>query len=221
MWKGITSKCQELGCRYSKKLESDQTALGEKKFRCDSPLILFVLEKNWKFVSAKKNELSMTRAVKASFNNLASYLPSPDNTEPAVNISEDTTKDEIVNITESVLSAIDADCAEDSCSYSEGLKTSATTTLDSKWLEVNSKKNATSIKEVLETSFADFEKLLPIPSFSAKTSNITDNTTIDELKAIVEEFWKDLNEECSGGDCKLSADIKTNTITTLGELTLV
>eukprot|EP00092_Neocalanus_flemingeri_P086278 GFUD01108693.1.p1 GENE.GFUD01108693.1~~GFUD01108693.1.p1 ORF type:complete len:742 (-),score=162.00 GFUD01108693.1:40-2265(-) len=199
IWKGITSKCQELGCKYSKKLESDQTAL----------------ERNWISVSAKKNQLSMTRAATASFNNLAAFLPSPDNTEPAVNISEDTSKDDIVNITESVLSAIDADCIGDSCSYSEGLKTLATATLDSKWLEINSKKNATTMRAVLETSFVDFEKLLPMPEFSVKTSNITDNTTVEELKTIVEEFWTELNDECSDGNCKMSPDIKTKAISSL------
>ena len=28
VWKGITAKCSELGCKYKKKLETDTTALG-------------------------------------------------------------------------------------------------------------------------------------------------------------------------------------------------
>lgn len=202
VWKGISGKCQELGCKYNKKLEADKTAL----------------ERNWESVSAKKNAESMTRAVQASFNNLQAFLPSPDNTEPIFNVSEDTTKDEIVNITESILTELAGDCIDDTCAYSDNLKSSALGRIDTKWQEINSKKNSTSIKAVLEKSFSNFEKLLPVPDFTARTSNITDNTTLDDIKVIIEDFWTDLNEECNDGDCKiLPADIKTGTITALEE----
>ena len=185
-------------------------------FQFISLFIFFYLEKSWATVSSKKNAGSMTTAVKSSFNNLEEFLPSSDVTEPTFNISDDTTKDEIVNITESVLTAIASDCLEDSCTYSENIKTSAMSSLETRWLEINSKKNSTSIKSVLETSFSDFEKLLPTPDFIARTGNITDNTTLDDLKAVVEEFWKDLNDECKDGNCGMEDSVKTSSISSLG-----
>ena len=158
----------------------------------------------------------MSTAVKSSFNNLEEFLPSSDVTEPTFNISDDTTKDEIVNVTESVLTALATDCLEDSCTYSEDIKTSAMSRLDARWLEINSKKNSTSIKSVLETSFSGFEKLLPTPDFTAGTGNITDNTTLDDLKALVEGFWKDINDECKDGVCGMDESVKTSSISSLG-----
>jgi len=199
VWKGIDSKCGELGCEYDKKLEEDNSAL----------------EKHWENIASKKNALSIRSALQASFNNLQDFLPSPNNTEPVFNVSEDTTKDEIANTTDAILTALNTDCIDDLCPYSDDLKTSAMDLLDSKWTEINSKRNAESIKEILQNSISDIKSNLPTPEFGARTSNITEGTSLDDLKVIIDGFWTDLNEHCNDNDCKLAGDIKGDATTKL------
>ena len=105
----------------------------------------------------------MTNAVRSSFNNLGSVLPAAETTEVTANLTRDMSKQELLNLTEAVLAALDADCAAGSCTYTADIRTEVEAKIETRWTAINSRRTAASLAAAVETAFSDLTTFFVYP----------------------------------------------------------
>ena len=130
----ISEKCANTSCSYSSKINTTVlSSIGEYFTYCIF-LSYFDSELRWQEISPSRNEInSVWKAAKSDirkeFHAHHSRLSNDALTASVVDIADNSTYDDLVNITEAVLEKMNAECKNGSCTYSTDLKSQVITTL--------------------------------------------------------------------------------------------
>lgn len=76
--------------------------------------------------------------------------------DSALNITLDTTKDDLAVEIAGIITKLDEDCTAVPCSFTADIKTAADELLDANWTSLHAMKNAENVTHVLETVFLAF-----------------------------------------------------------------
>jgi len=187
IFSSMEKDCKELGCTFTSDLKTNITAL-ESDFDAK--------------YEEKINVNTTRRAIRNSFKQIETVILNG-TMDSALNITLDTTKDDLAVEIAGIITKLDEDCTAVPCSFTADIKTAADELLDANWTSLHAMKNAENVTHVLETVFLAFESLLPMPT--PNTSFITNETSVDDLKTKSEEFWIELKEGCTA-DCTGAAN---------------
>lgn len=133
--------CQELGCTFTSDMKTNISGLEE---RYDE-----------KF-EEKVNIVTLTATVRSVFLNTWELIYGNGTLVFDLNVTMDTTKEEIAAEVDRVVALVDADCAADTCTFTPDLKTSVTDMLEANWTTLHEGKTAAAVAGVLSATFADF-----------------------------------------------------------------
>jgi len=189
--------CKELGCTFTSHLKTNISELEE---RYDE-----------KFAEKVNND-TLTREARSVLSDVWEHVYGNGSLEFTLNVTLDTSKDEVSAEVERVIAAVDADCSADPCSFTADIKTAATEMVEANFTDLFVNKSAEAVNNALSSAFVDFESRLSTGSGASPA--ITVNTTLDEMKTMITSYWAEINSNC-GGDCTGGSSALADTITVM------
>ena len=137
--------CKELGCTFTSHLKTNISELEESY--------------DEKFAEKVNND-TLTREARSVLSDVWEHVYGNGSLEFTLNVTLDTSKDEVSAEVERVIAAVDADCSADPCSFTADIKTAATEMVEANFTELFVNKSDEAVNNALSSAFVDFGKNL-------------------------------------------------------------
>ena len=129
----------------------------------------------------KWNNNTLQNALTSLFTNIDDLLPNESSTNSTLNISMDTSKENLKTELDRILASLNSDCKADPCSYTVNTTATITETLEANWTSLIETKTDEAVTTVLRNAFTNFGKFQNITNFKYYASAVVFTLKIFEI----------------------------------------